>query len=133
MRRGPQLPRGNWRHRRSGGVCFGSLMRLVTFDRGGRGRLGAIFGGEVVDLPDAVGHPAFPTTLEALVSSSRGSVMDAARAALERDDACEHVVKRAHVLTPLFPRSLVAPGALDVERGVVAPDDEVPWPESAGQ
>lgn len=106
-------------------------MRLVTYDRGGHRRLGAILGGEVVDLPDAVGHPAFPTTLEALVSSSRGSVMDAARAALERDDASEHVVKRAHVLTPLFPRSLVAPGALDVERGVVGPDDEVPWPESA--
>ena len=59
-------------------------MRLVTYDRGGHRRLGAILGGEVVDLPDAVGHPAFPTTLEGLVSSSRGTVMDAARAALER-------------------------------------------------
>jgi hypothetical protein len=45
-------------------------MRLVTYDRGGHRRLGAILGGEVVDLPDAVGHPAFPTTLDALVSSS---------------------------------------------------------------
>ena len=35
-----------------------------------------------LDLPDAVGHPAFPTTLEGLVSSSRGTVMDAARTAL---------------------------------------------------
>ena len=61
-------------------------MRLVTYDRRGHRRLGAILGGEVVDLPDVVGHPAFPTTLEALVASSGGTVMDAARAALERDE-----------------------------------------------
>jgi 2-keto-4-pentenoate hydratase/2-oxohepta-3-ene-1,7-dioic acid hydratase in catechol pathway len=106
-------------------------MRLVTFDRGGHRRLGAILGGEVVDLPDAVGHPAFPTTVEALVSSSRGSVMDAARAALERDEAYDCVVKRARLLTPLYPQSLVAPGALDVERRIVGPEDDVPWPEGA--
>jgi hypothetical protein len=106
-------------------------MRLVTYDRGGHRRLGAILGGEVVDLPDAVGHPAFPTTLEALVSSSRGSVMDAARAALERDEAFERAVKRARVLAPLFPRSLLAPGALDVERRIVGPEDDVPWPDRA--
>ena len=106
-------------------------MRLVTYDRGGHRRLGAILGGEVVDLPDAVGHPAFPTTLEALVSSSGGSVMDAARAALERDDAYDRAVKRARVLPPLFPRSLLAPGALDVERRIVGPEDDVPWPEGA--
>jgi 2-keto-4-pentenoate hydratase/2-oxohepta-3-ene-1,7-dioic acid hydratase in catechol pathway len=106
-------------------------MRLVTYDRGGHRRLGAILGGEVVDLPDAVGHPAFPTTLEALVSSSGGTVMDAARAALERDDAYDRVVKRARVVTPLFPRSLLAPGALDVERAVLGPEDEVPWPAGA--
>jgi 2-keto-4-pentenoate hydratase/2-oxohepta-3-ene-1,7-dioic acid hydratase in catechol pathway len=106
-------------------------MRLVTYDRGGHRRLGAILGGEVVDLPDAVGHPAFPTTLEALVSSSGGSVMDAARAALERDDACDRAVKRARVLPPLFPRSLLAPGALDVERSIVGPEDDVPWPDGA--
>ncbi len=69
-------------------------MRLVTYDRGGQRRLGAILEGEVVDLPDAVGHPAFPTTLEGLVSSSRGWIMDAARAALSRDDVWEWRVKR---------------------------------------
>src|SRR6266513_1078145 len=106
-------------------------MRLVTFDRGGHRRLGAILGGEVVDLPDVVGHPAFPTTLEALVSSSRGAVIDAARAALERDEAYDCVVKRARLLTPLYPRSLVAPGALDVERRIVGPEDDVPWPDGA--
>lgn len=106
-------------------------MRLVTFDRGGHRRLGAIFEGEVVDLPDAVGHPAFPTTLEGLVSSSRGTVLDAARAALERADVWDWRVKRARVLTPLFPASLLSPSALDVERPVVGPEDDVPWPTGA--
>ena len=85
-------------------------MRLVTYDRRGHRRLGAILDGRVVDLPDTVGHPAFPTTLEAFVQSSRGTVLDAARAALARDDVKDHVVKRAHVLPPLFPRSLLLPG-----------------------
>jgi hypothetical protein len=58
-------------------------MRLVTYDRRGHRRLGAILDGRVVDLPDAVGHPAFPTTLEAFVQSSRGTVLDAARAAYD--------------------------------------------------
>ncbi|HEV8564425.1 MAG TPA: fumarylacetoacetate hydrolase family protein [Actinomycetota bacterium] len=106
-------------------------MRLVTFDRRGHRRLGAILGGEVVDLPDAVGHPAFPTTLEALVAASGGTVMDAASAALERDDAMACVVPDARILTPLFPTSLLSPGALDVERRVVGPEQEVPWPEGA--
>ncbi|MEA2522732.1 MAG: hypothetical protein QOI81_2378 [Actinomycetota bacterium] len=106
-------------------------MRLVTFDRGGHRRLGAIFGGEVVDLPDAVGHPAFPPTLEALVSSSRGTILDAARAALEHDDVMTHVVKRARILTPLFPRSLLSPGASDLQRTLVGPEQDVPWPAGA--
>ena len=124
-------PRRNPRNRSSAGVCFGSLMRLVTYDRGGHRRLGAILEGEVVDLPGAVGHPAFPTTLEALVSSSRGSVMDAARAALQRDDAWDHRVKRARILTPLFPSSLLSPGSSDLQRRIVGPEDAVPWPEGA--
>src|SRR6476469_7777438 len=78
-------------------------MRFVTYDRGGQRRLGAILEGEVVDLPDAVGHPAFHTTLEGLVSSSRGTVMDAARAALQRDDAWNWRVPKPRVLTPLLP------------------------------
>jgi hypothetical protein len=106
-------------------------MRLVTFDRRGHRRLGAILGGEVVDLPDVVGHPAFPTTLEALVAASGGTVMDAARAALDRDDAMACAVTDARILTPLFPTSLLSPGALDLERRVVGPEQEVPWPEGA--
>ena len=106
-------------------------MRFVTYDRGGQRRLGAIFEGEVVDLPDAVGHPAFPTTLEGLVSSSRGTVMDAARTALARDDVFDWRVKRPRILTPLFPASLLSPGSLDVERRVLGPELEVPWPAGA--
>jgi hypothetical protein len=106
-------------------------MRLVTYDRGGQRRLGAIFESEVVDLPDAVGHPAFPTTLEGLVSSSRGTVMDAARTALARDDVMEWRVRRPRILTPLFPTSLLTPGSLDVERRVIGPEQDVPWPSGA--
>jgi Fumarylacetoacetate (FAA) hydrolase family len=106
-------------------------MRLVTYDRGGQRRVGAILEGEVVDLPDAVGHPAFPTTLEGLVSRSRGTVLDAARNALERDDALSWRVKRPRILTPLFPTSLLSPGSLDVERRLIGPEQEVPWPAGA--
>jgi 2-keto-4-pentenoate hydratase/2-oxohepta-3-ene-1,7-dioic acid hydratase in catechol pathway len=106
-------------------------MRLVTYDRGGQRRLGAILEGEVVDLPDAVGHPAFPTTLEGFVTSSRGTVMEAARAALERGDVWDCRVEAPRVLTPLFPRSLISPGSADLERTTVGPEQAVPWPAGA--
>lgn len=115
-------------------------MRLVTYDRRGHRRLGAILDGRVVDLPDAVGHPAFPTTLEAFVQSSRGTVLDAARAALARDDVKDHVVKRARVLPPLFPRSLLLPGGPDrgeegesagLERRIAGPEQDIAWPADA--
>ena len=114
-------------------------MRLVTYDRRGHRRLGAILDGRVVDLPDAVGHPAFPTTLEAFVQSSRGTVLDAARAALERDDVRTYVVRQARVLPPLFPRSLLLPTApgstdgegVDLERRIAGPEEEIPWPAGA--
>jgi hypothetical protein len=115
-------------------------MRLVTYDRRGHRRLGAILDGRVVDLPDAVGHPAFPATLEAFVQGSRGTVLDAARAALEREDVMDHVVRRARVLPPLFPRSLLLPvgpdrlegrEGIDVERSIAGPEEEIPWPAEA--
>ena len=106
-------------------------MRLVTYDRRGHRRLGAILEGEVVDLPDAVGHPAFPTTLEALVASSGGTVMDAAQGALERDDAHASRVARPRLLPPLFPQSLLMPDGLGGERRIVAPEEEVAWPAGA--
>jgi hypothetical protein len=115
-------------------------MRLVTYDRRGHRRLGAILDGRVVDLPDVVGHPAFPTTLEAFVQSSRGTVLDAARAALAREDVTHHVVEQARVLPPLFPRSLLSPappgsvaaaGGADLERRIAGPEQEIPWPAGA--
>ncbi len=113
-------------------------MRLVTYDRRGHRRLGAILDGRVVDLPDAVGHPAFPTTLEAFVQSSRGTVLDAARAALARGDVKDHVVRQAGVLPPLFPRSLLLPGGPEnrrgdesLERSIAGPEQEIAWPASA--
>jgi hypothetical protein len=113
-------------------------MRLVTYDRRGHRRLGAILDGRVVDLPDAVGHPAFPTTLEAFVQSSRGTVLDAARAALTRGDVKDHVVRQARVLPPLFPRSLLLPGGQEnrpgdesLERSIAGPEQEIPWPAGA--
>lgn len=82
-------------------------MKLVTYDRGGARRLGAWVAGAVVDLPDAVGHPAFPTTLESLVARNGGTTLDAAREALSGEEnvrACR--VPRARLLVPLLPSSL---------------------------
>ncbi len=77
-------------------------MRLVTYDRRGARRLAAWVGDHVVDLPDAVGHPAFPATLEALVARGGGTTMDAARAALEYPGAVnDYSVPGADLLTPL--------------------------------
>lgn len=61
----------------------------------------------MIDLPDAVGHPAFPTTLEALVAHNGGTTLDAAREALsdgENVRACR--APRARLLVPLMPASL---------------------------
>jgi 2-keto-4-pentenoate hydratase/2-oxohepta-3-ene-1,7-dioic acid hydratase in catechol pathway len=82
-------------------------MKLVTYDRGGARRLGAWVAGGVVDLPDAVGHPAFPTTLEALVARNGGTTLDAAREALsDEENARTSAVPRARLLVPLLPSSL---------------------------
>lgn len=104
----------------------------MTFDRRGHRRLGAFLGGEVVDLPDLVGHPAFPTTMEALVKGNGGTVLDAARAALERDEAEDFLVPDFRLLAPLLPESLRSREALEADRPVLGPDDDVPWPAGAG-
>jgi Fumarylacetoacetate (FAA) hydrolase family len=104
----------------------------VTFDRRGHRRLGALLEGKVVDLPDAVGHPAFPTTMERLVRGNGGTVLDAARAALRRDEAEACVVDGARLLAPILPASLRSADAADGERRVFGPDDEIPWPAGAG-
>jgi hypothetical protein len=104
----------------------------VTFDRRGHRRLGAFLWGEVVDLPDAVGHPAFPPTMEALVARNGGTVLDAARAALERHEVEACVVSHPRLLVPLLPRSFRSDDAGDAVRRIAGPDDEVAWPGGAG-
>jgi 2-keto-4-pentenoate hydratase/2-oxohepta-3-ene-1,7-dioic acid hydratase in catechol pathway len=86
--------------------------------------LGAFVGAQVVDLPEAVGHPAFPSTMEALVSRPRGTVLDAARHALERDDALDCAVEDAQLLAPILPPSL----SESDYRWVVAPGEELSAP-----
>ena len=96
-------------------------MRLVTYLRGGARRLGALVEGVVVDLPDAVGHPAFPPTLEALVARNGGSTLDAARVALMQPDVTrEFRVRKPRLLVPYLP-------PFRRER-ILGPGDEVPWP-----
>lgn len=86
----------------------------------------------MVDLPEAVGHPAFPDTMERLVGSNGGTVLDAARAALERDEAESCVVDGARLLAPILPTALRSADAQEGARLVVGPLDEIPWPEGAG-
>jgi 2-keto-4-pentenoate hydratase/2-oxohepta-3-ene-1,7-dioic acid hydratase in catechol pathway len=107
-------------------------LRLVTFDRRGHRRLGAFLWGEVVDLPDAVGHPAFPPTMEALVARNGGTVLDAARAALERHEVEACVVPNPRLLVPLLPTAFRSDDAPEALRHLAGPEDEVPWPGGAG-
>jgi len=86
----------------------------------------------VVDLPDLVGHPAFPDTMERLVGSSGGTVLDAARAALERDEAETCVAVDARLLAPILPAALRSADADEGSRPVAGPGDEIPWPPGAG-
>src|SRR4029453_15206936 len=111
---------------------IGLPLRLLTFDRWGDRRLGALLEGGGVDVPDLGGHPAFPTTMEALVSSNGGTVLDAARAALERDEAATLVVKGARLLAPLLPTTPRSRDTIEGVRRVAGPGDQVPWPEGAG-
>lgn len=104
----------------------------MTYDRRGHRRLGALLGEKVVDLPDVVGHPAFPSTLERLVRGNGGTVLDAARAALERDEAAACVVDRPRLLSPIVPASLRSADATAGARRVFGPDEEIAWPAGAG-
>ena len=81
-------------------------MRLVTYERQGERRLGALFQDHVIDLPDAVGHPAFPSTMEALVARNGGTTLDAARDAFEHEDVMEFAVEDPVLLVPILPSSI---------------------------
>ncbi|HEX5950377.1 MAG TPA: fumarylacetoacetate hydrolase family protein [Actinomycetota bacterium] len=104
----------------------------MTYDRRGHRRLGALLEDRVVDLPDLIGHPAYPTTMERLVLSNGGTVFDVARAALEREDADLAVVEHARLLAPLLPSALRSADADEGARPVAGPDDVVVWPADAG-
>lgn len=78
------------------------VMRLLTYDREGARRLGAWVETSVVDLPDAVGHPVFPASMEGLVARHGGTTLDAAREALAHPGVIEEFsVARPRVLAPL--------------------------------
>jgi 2-keto-4-pentenoate hydratase/2-oxohepta-3-ene-1,7-dioic acid hydratase in catechol pathway len=101
-------------------------MRLVSYDRQGARRLGAWVDGTLVDLPDAVGHPSFPSTMEDLVAHGGGTILDAAVHALSRPDyVADAVVGRAHLLLPFVPEQArlgtAFPGRL------LGPSEVVAW------
>jgi len=85
-----------------------------------------------VDLPETVGHPAFPDTMERLARSNGGTVLHAARAALKRDEPDLVVVPQARLLASLLPTSLRSADAAEGARPVLGPGDEIPWPAGAG-
>ncbi|HEX8099536.1 MAG TPA: fumarylacetoacetate hydrolase family protein [Actinomycetota bacterium] len=77
----------------------------------------------VVDLPEAVGHPAFPSTMEALVQRSGGSILDAARDILDDHALVEEcAVKRPRLLVPYVSAS--APLSIATGKNGAHPDDE---------
>ncbi|HKX26021.1 MAG TPA: FAA hydrolase family protein, partial [Actinomycetota bacterium] len=77
-------------------------MRLVTFERDGGRRLGALVGDTVVDLSSAVGLPAFPSTMEELIEAGLPT-LDSARQALHRDGVIERfAVPGARLLVPVL-------------------------------
>jgi hypothetical protein len=112
-------------------------MRLLTYERAGMRRLGAWVDGLVVDLPDAVGHPAFPRTMEELVAHHGGTTLAAARDALESPEIVrECTVAHPHVLAALLPEALCEAGGPAGDGAgdpspILGPGDVVPWPRRA--
>ena len=80
-------------------------MRLVTYEREGARRLGALVDGHVIDMPEAVADPSFPTSMEALVAAGR-EALGRARTALAGLDPEPRAVAGARLLVPLLPGSL---------------------------
>jgi 2-keto-4-pentenoate hydratase/2-oxohepta-3-ene-1,7-dioic acid hydratase in catechol pathway len=70
--------------------------------------------------------------MEALVARNGGTVLDAARAALERHEVEACVVPNPRLLVPLLPRSLRSDDSGATLRRIAGPDAEVPWPGGAG-
>jgi 2-keto-4-pentenoate hydratase/2-oxohepta-3-ene-1,7-dioic acid hydratase in catechol pathway len=128
-------------------------VRLVTYEREGARRLGALVEEHVVDLPDLVDDPSFPSTMEALVAGG-AEMLDVAGEALRRV-ADRPLVGVPRLLVPILPGSLrdflafedhvrrgserrdePVPGAWyempmyykGNHRSVFGPGEEIPWP-----
>lgn len=101
----------------------------MTYDRGGARRLGTLVDETVVDLPDVVGHPAFPATMEALVRAGLGA-LEVAREALDRPGAMDHAVPGGRLLAPVLPGSLRSFVAFEdhVRAGAERRGESVPEP-----
>jgi 2-keto-4-pentenoate hydratase/2-oxohepta-3-ene-1,7-dioic acid hydratase in catechol pathway len=133
-------------------------VRLVTYAREGRRRLGALVDDRVVDLPDLVGEPGFPETMEALVEEGP-DVLEAAGQALA-GGAESAAVQGARLLAPILPSSLrdflafedhVKAGSArrgepvpdawyempiyykGNHRSIYGPEEEVPYPSFTGE
>ena len=78
-------------------------MRLVTYDRAGARRLGALAGDQVVDLPELVGDASFPKTMEGLAEAGP-AVVARAKEAVTAGDASP--VPDPKLLVPILPSSL---------------------------
>ena len=129
-------------------------MRLVSYERDGSRRVGALHGDAIVDLPEASGDTSFPPTMEALVEAG-GDALDAARGALEDPGAVERASTGGRLLVPILPGSLrdflafedhVEAGSArrgepvpeawyempiyykGNHRSVYGPEDDIPWP-----
>jgi 2-keto-4-pentenoate hydratase/2-oxohepta-3-ene-1,7-dioic acid hydratase in catechol pathway len=107
-------------------------VRLVAYDRSGHRRLGALLNDGVVDLPELVGHPAFPASMEGLVSRNGGTVLDAARHALEAEGGQMRIEPSPGLLAPLLPASLRSAEAEDGHRRMYGPEEDIPWPDGTG-
>ncbi len=69
--------------------------------------------------------------MERLVTRNGGTVLDAARAALERGEAEACLVDEARLLAPILPAALRSSDAGEGARRVVGPGEAVPWPARA--
>ena len=68
--------------------------------------------------------------MERLVRSNGGTVLDAARAALERDEADAFVVDRPRLLAALLPASLRSADAAEGRGCRVRTRETIPWPRA---
>ena len=106
-------------------------LRLVTFDRRGTGDWERSGKGTSWICRACSATPRSRRRWSGS-SGATGAVLDAARAALERDEADAFVVERPRLLAALLPTALRSTDAVDGGRPAFGPDEEIPWPVGAG-